>query len=111
MSTAIAEAIMGENEKSRETSRALVQEAKDDQGSNAVLGRTRGVFAEAVNRIESGAMIAHGDHGGALSGGFHGSHADPLYCGQSGAGIPGVVFLHQYVYRDHEAVFPGRPDL
>ena len=49
---------MGENEKSRETSRALVQEAKDDQGSNAVLGRTRGVFAEAVNRIESGAMIA-----------------------------------------------------
>ena len=58
MSTAIAEAIMGEDEKSRETSRALVQEAKDDQGSNAVLGRTRGVFAEAVNRIESGAMIA-----------------------------------------------------
>ena len=33
MSTAIAEAIMGENEKSRETSRALVQEAKDDQGA------------------------------------------------------------------------------
>ena len=58
MSTAIAEAIMGEDEKSRETSEALVQEAKDDQGSNAVLGRTRGVFAEAVNRIESGAMIA-----------------------------------------------------
>lgn len=58
MSIAIAEAIMGEDEKSRETSRALVQEAKDDQGSNAVLGRTRGVFAEAVNRIESGAMIA-----------------------------------------------------
>lgn len=58
MSTAIAEAIMGENEKSRETSRALVQEAKDAQGSNAVLGRTRGVFADAVNRIESGAMIA-----------------------------------------------------
>lgn len=58
MSTAIAEAIMGEDEKSRETSRALVQEAKDDQGSNAVLGRTRGVFADAVNRIESGAMIA-----------------------------------------------------
>ena len=58
MSTAIAEAIMGEDEKSRETSRAPVQEAKDDQGSNAVLGRTRGVFAEAVNRIESGAMIA-----------------------------------------------------
>lgn len=58
MSTAIAEAIMGEDEKSRETSEALVQEAKDDQGSNAVLGRTRGVFAEAVNRMESGAMIA-----------------------------------------------------
>lgn len=58
MSTAIAEAIMGEDEKSRETSEALVQEAKDDQGSNAVLGRTRGAFAEAVNRIESGAMIA-----------------------------------------------------
>ena len=58
MSTAIAEAIMGEDEKSRETSEALVQEAKEDQGSNAVLGRSRGVFADAVNRMESGAMIA-----------------------------------------------------
>ncbi len=41
MSTAIAEAIMGEDEKSRETSEALVQEAKEDQGSK------RGCLAEA----------------------------------------------------------------
>lgn len=58
MSTVIAEAIMGENEESRETSRELKEQAEDSEGQNAVLGRRRGVLAQAVNQIESGAMIA-----------------------------------------------------
>ena len=58
MSTVIAEAIMGENEESRETSRELKEQAEDAGSESAVLGRSRGVLAQAVNQIESGAMIA-----------------------------------------------------
>ncbi len=58
MSTVIAEAVMGEKEESRAASRELEKQAEDSDSENAVLGRSRGVLAAAVNQIESGAMIA-----------------------------------------------------